>query len=69
MEEDVSKTNAANEELSSTLELRNSELEILRTCVSELRDATSLESDDEDDNSKQQAIDALLDVSKVSNAL
>lgn len=69
MEEDVSKTNAANEELSSTLELRNGELEILRTCVSELRDATSLESDDEDDNSKQQAIDALLDVSKVSNAL
>ncbi|KAF6024869.1 hypothetical protein EB796_016822 [Bugula neritina] len=69
MEEDVSKTNAANEELSSTLELRNSELEILRTCVSELRDATSLESDDEDDNSKQQAIDALLDVSKAKTEL
>lgn len=64
---EVEQLSSSKEEVDKALALRSDELEILRGCVAEMTKVSSQldSSGDDDEQRKQEAIDALLDTAKV----
>ena len=69
-DEELEALRSSQRELEQTLTLRNDELDILRECMAEVTNVNSsqMDSSDDDETRKQEAINALMDTAKVGNS-